>query len=202
MGSGDKATAPNPLWQTDFTYLKVIAWGGFCLSTLLDDLSRYIIAWKLCTTMKTEDVTDTLELALKAPGMEQGTVAHRPRLVSDNGPSYISGDLAEWLDDQDMGHTRGDPYHPMTQGKIERWASDAQEPDRAGELLPARRSPNPDRGLRRAPQSPALSRKPQQSHPRGRLLRARTNHSNEKGENQTPDHRTPALATPEKRRLK
>ncbi len=54
--------------------------------------------------------------------MEQATVAHRPpRLVSDNGPSYISGDLAEWLDDQDMGHTRGAPYHPMTQGKIERW---------------------------------------------------------------------------------
>ncbi len=58
-GLRDKTTAPNPLWQTDFTYLKVIAWGGFCLSTLLDDLSRYIIAWKLCTTMKTEHVTDT-----------------------------------------------------------------------------------------------------------------------------------------------
>ena len=51
----DKTTAPNQLWQTDFTYLKVIGWGWFYLSTILDDFSRYIIAWKLCTTMKVED---------------------------------------------------------------------------------------------------------------------------------------------------
>ena len=53
----DKTTAPNQLWQTDFTSLKVISWGWFYLSTVLDDFSRYIIAWKLCTTMKAEDVT-------------------------------------------------------------------------------------------------------------------------------------------------
>jgi putative transposase len=117
----DKTTAPNQLWQTDFTYLKVIGWGWFYLSTILDDFARYIIAWKLCTTMRAEDVTDTLELALKASGLEQATVAVRPRLLSDNGASYISGDLARWLSDQDMQHIRGAPYHPMTQGKIERW---------------------------------------------------------------------------------
>ena len=83
----DKTTRPNQLWQTDFTYLKVIGWGWFYLSTILDDYSRYIIAWKLCTTMK----------------------------------SYISGELADWLEDQKMEHVRGAPYHPQTQGKIERW---------------------------------------------------------------------------------
>ena len=88
---------------------------------MLDDFSRYIIAWKLCTTMKAEDVTDTLELALKASGCDQATVIHKPRLLSDNGSSYIAGDLAEWLDDRDMEHIRGAPYHPQTQGKIERW---------------------------------------------------------------------------------
>ncbi len=62
----DKTTAINQMWQTDFTYLKVIGWGWFYLSTILDDFSRYIIAWKLCTTMKADDVTATLELALKA----------------------------------------------------------------------------------------------------------------------------------------
>ncbi len=117
----DKTTAPNQLWQTDFTYLKVIGWGWFYLSTILDDYSRYIIAWKLCTTMKASDVTDTLKLALKASGCDKARVAHKPRLLSDNGSSYISGDLAEWLEDQNMGHVRGAPYHPQTQGKIERW---------------------------------------------------------------------------------
>jgi putative transposase len=117
----DKTTAPNQLWQTDFTYLKVIGWGWFYLSTVLDDFSRYIIAWKLCSTMKAEDVTATLNLALKALGLDQATVIHRPRLLSDNGSSYISSDLAKWLNSQNMEHTRGAPYHPMTQGKIERW---------------------------------------------------------------------------------
>jgi putative transposase len=117
----DKTTAPNQLWQTDFTYLKVIGWGWFYLSTVLDDFSRYILAWKLCTTMKAEDVTDTLELALQASGLEQVEVAHRPRRLSDNGSRYISSDLATWLDGKGMRHVRGAPYHPMTQGKIERW---------------------------------------------------------------------------------
>jgi putative transposase len=44
--------APNEMWQTDFTYFKIIGWGWFYLSTVLDDFSRYIIAWKLCTTMR------------------------------------------------------------------------------------------------------------------------------------------------------
>ena len=67
----DKTTAPNQLWQTDFTYLKVIGWGWFYLSTILDDYARYIVAWKLSTTMKAEDVTDTLTLALKASGCDR-----------------------------------------------------------------------------------------------------------------------------------
>jgi transposase InsO family protein len=117
----DKTTAPNQLWQTDFTYLKVIGWGWFYLSTVLDDFSRYILAWKLCTSMKAEDVTNTLELALQASGLEQVEVLHRPRLLSDNGSSYISADLACWLKAKSMPHVRGAPYHPMTQGKIERW---------------------------------------------------------------------------------
>jgi len=117
----DKTARPNQLWQTDFTYLKVIGWGWFYLSTILDDYSRYIIAWKLCTTMKTEDVTDTLDLALQASGCDRATVLHKPRLLSDNGASYISSELADWLEDRQMDHVRGAPYHPQTQGKIERW---------------------------------------------------------------------------------
>ena len=71
--------------------------------------------------MKADDVTDTLNLALKASGCDSAKVIHKPRLLSDNGSSYISGDLADWLEDHGMGHVRGAPYHPQTQGKIERW---------------------------------------------------------------------------------
>jgi len=72
--------------------------------------------------MKARDVTDTLDLALQVSGCDdQVHVVHKPRLLSDNGASYVSADLAEWLQDKGMKHSRGAPYHPQTQGKIERW---------------------------------------------------------------------------------
>ena len=117
----DKTTAINQMWQTDFTYFKIIGWGWYYLSTILDDYSRYIIAWKLCSTMRTSDVTETIELALAASGCDQAVVQHKPRLLSDNGSCYISGELAEWMQKQEMEHIRGAPFHPQTQGKIERW---------------------------------------------------------------------------------
>lgn len=116
-----KTTAPNQLWQTDFTYLKVVGWGWMYLSTILDDYSRYVIAWKLCTTMQATDVTDTLDLALKASGCASAKVQNKPRLLSDNGPCYIADDLAKWLGRRHIKHIRGAPCHPQTQGKIERW---------------------------------------------------------------------------------
>lgn len=117
----DKTTAINQIWQTDFTYFKIIGWGWYYLSTILDDYSRYIIAWKLCSTMRASDVTETIELALAASGCDQAVVQHKPRLLSDNGSCYISGELAEWMQKQEMEHIRGAPFHPQTQGKIERW---------------------------------------------------------------------------------
>jgi putative transposase len=116
-----KTTRANEMWQTDFTYFKIIGWGWIYLSTVLDDFSRYIIAWKLCTTMKAADVTDTLDMALAASGCDSATVLHKPRLLSDNGPSYIAGELADYIEAQNMSHVRGAPMHPQTQGKIERW---------------------------------------------------------------------------------
>ena len=88
--------------------------------------------------MKAGDVTETLELALEASGCDQAEVIHKPRLLSDNGSSYISGDLADWLEDHAMKHVRGAPYHPQTQGKIERWHQTLKKPRPAGKLLPAR----------------------------------------------------------------
>ena len=117
----DKTTGINQMWQTDFTYFKIIGWGWYYLSTILDDYSRYIISWKLCATMRASDVTETIELALAASGCDQAIVQHKPRLLSDNGSCYISADLAEWMEEKKMEHVRGAPFHPQTQGKIERW---------------------------------------------------------------------------------
>ena len=125
MQASDKFQHPtrrvNEMWQTDFTYFKVLGWGWFYLSTILDDYSRFIVSWRLCTNMGASDVSDTLDDALQFTGLNTVKVKHKPRLLSDNGPSYISGDLAAYLDKHDMTHTRGRPYHPQTQGKIERW---------------------------------------------------------------------------------
>lgn len=111
----------NESWQTDFTYFKIIGWGWYYRSTVLDDCSRFIIAWRLCTGMSASDVSDTLDDALQFTGLGQVKVRHRPRLLSDNGPCYISGELSDYLQENGMAHTRGRPYHPQTQGKIERW---------------------------------------------------------------------------------
>lgn len=114
-------TRPNELWQTDFTYLRVVGWGWYYLSTVLDDYSRYILAWTLTTTMAATDVATTLDLARAKTGVDRVAVHHRPRLLTDNGPCYISGELATYLVTHGLTHTRGKPYHPMTQGKIERY---------------------------------------------------------------------------------
>ena len=111
----------HELWQTGFTYFRVVGWIWYFLSTILDDYSRYIITWRLTTTMAAADVTDTPEDALKATGLTEARVRHRPRLLLDNGPCYISSELKGWLKEQDIEHTRGAPYHPQTQGKIERY---------------------------------------------------------------------------------
>ena len=125
MQAGDTFQHPskrvNELWQTDFTYFKIIGWGWYYLSTILDDYSRFIVAWRLCTSMSASDVADTLDDALCFTGLDQVKVRHKPRLLSDNGPCYISGELSDYLQANGMTHTRGRPYHPQTQGKIERW---------------------------------------------------------------------------------
>lgn len=102
--------------QLDRFRRNLISWGWYYLSTVLDDFSRYIVAWRLGPSMCASDVTATLDQALAASGLDSATVVHRPRLLSDNGGSYVAGDLADWLEDKGMQHVRGAPYHPQTQG--------------------------------------------------------------------------------------
>ncbi len=109
------------MWQTDFTQFLVIDWGWYYLSTVLDDYSRYILAYKLSPTMNAQDAEDTLLIALAEAEIDKVKVYHKPRLLSDNGPAYHSKDLATFLKERRIIHIHSSPYHPMTQGKIERW---------------------------------------------------------------------------------
>ena len=115
---------------------------------MLDDFSRYIIAFKLCTTMRAEDVTDTLDMALMASGCDQANVHHKPRLLSDNGPCYIASELADYIEAQAMSHIRGAPLHPQTQGKIERWHQTLKNRILLENYFLPGGSRTPDRGLR------------------------------------------------------
>ena len=143
----DKTTAPNQLWQTDFTYLKVIGWGWFYLSTVLDDFSRYIIAWKVCTTMKADDVTATLEMALDASGLDKPPSSSGQGCCQTTAPptsptTWRNGWSATTWPTSAGLHTARDP------GQDRALAPDVEEPHPAGELLSAGRSGSPDGGFR------------------------------------------------------
>lgn len=117
----NQTTRRDEMWQTDFTYFKIIHWGWYYLSTVLDDYSRYIVSWKLCTSMTSQDVKDTVDMAIAESGVRPDRIKNTLRLLSDNGPSYVSAELREYLADRQIGQVRGKPYHPQTQGKIERY---------------------------------------------------------------------------------
>lgn len=114
----DQTKRVNEMWQTDFTYFKIIGWGWYYLSTVLDDYSRYIISWELCSTMKAGDVKSTLNEALNHPNV---SLEKPPKLLSDNGSAYLSKELGTFLHEFQIQHVRGRPSHPQTQGKIERY---------------------------------------------------------------------------------
>ena len=114
----DKTTRVNQMWQTDFTYMKIIGWGWYYLSTILDDYSRYIIHWELCSTMNASDVSKTVDMALQKATL---SADQRPKILSDNGPCYISKELKDYFAQKEIKHIRGKPLHPQTQGKIERY---------------------------------------------------------------------------------
>jgi transposase InsO family protein len=115
----DKTNFVHEMWQTDFTYFKIIGWGWYYLSTVLDDYSRYIVHHELCRNMKVNDVKRTVDSAIIKSGLKKGQV---PKLLSDNGSCYVASELKEYLQKKyQINQLHGKPAHPQTQGKIERY---------------------------------------------------------------------------------
>ena len=114
----NKTCRINEMWQTDFTYFKIIGWGWYYLSTIIDDYSRFIIARDLCSQMTSNDVKPSVNKALEFTGLKK---ENAPKLLSDNGSCYISEEIKGFLMGKGIKPINGKPMHPQTQGKIERY---------------------------------------------------------------------------------
>jgi len=116
-----KTERPNELWATDCAHLKVIDWGWYYLVTVMDDYSRFILAWELKSDMAATSLIDVVQKAVDFTGMTDVPVEDRTALLSDNGAGYLSRQFGEYLRLVGVRHIVASPYHPQTNGKIERY---------------------------------------------------------------------------------
>jgi transposase InsO family protein len=122
-----KPARVNQQWQTDASYFKAVGWGWYYLISVLDDYSRRIIAWRLQKDMTADSFSEVVELACEAAGIDKLDIEHRPKLVSDRGAALVSSDFETYLEQRGIGHILASPYHPQTNGKIERYHRSCKE---------------------------------------------------------------------------
>lgn len=116
-----KTSRPNEMWATDGAYLKVVGWGYYYLVTVLDDYSRFILAWHLQPDMTADSLIEVVQEAVERTGMTEVPLRDRTSLLSDNGPGYLSRVFSRYLWLLGIHHIVASPYHPQTNGKIERY---------------------------------------------------------------------------------
>ena len=116
-----KTTGPHQMWATDASYFRVIGWGYYYLVTVMDDYSRFILAWKLQRDMAADSLIQVLQEAVDATGMDEVPVEDRTKLLSDNGPGYVSRAVRDYLHLVGIRHILAAPFHPQTNGKVERY---------------------------------------------------------------------------------
>ena len=116
-----KTTAPHQLWATDASYFRVAGWGYYYMVTVMDDFSRFILAWRLQVDMTSRSLIEVVQDAVDLTGMTDVEVEDRTRLLSDNGSGYVSRLFREYLQLVGIRHILAAPYHPQTNGKLERY---------------------------------------------------------------------------------
>jgi RNA-directed DNA polymerase len=116
-----KTTGPHQMWATDASYFRVVGWGYYYLVTVMDDYSRFILAWKLQRDMAADSLIEVIQEAVDATGMAEVPVEDRTKLLSDNGPGYVSRAFRDYLHLVGIRHILAAPFHPQTNGKLERY---------------------------------------------------------------------------------
>ena len=116
-----KTSGPHQMWATDASYFRVVGWGYYYMVTVMDDYSRSILAWKLQRDMTSDSLIQVVQLAIDATGMTEVPLADRTRLLSDNGSGYVSRAFRDYLGLVVIRHILAAPYHPQTNGKLERY---------------------------------------------------------------------------------
>ncbi len=116
-----KTTRPHQMWATDASYFRVVSWGYYYLVTVMDDYSRFILAWKLQKDMSASSLIEVVQEAVDATGMTDVPVEDRTKLLSDNGSGYVSRVFRDYLRLVGIGHILAAPFHPQTNGKVERY---------------------------------------------------------------------------------
>jgi putative transposase len=127
---------PHQHWHIDVSYIN-ISGTFYYLCAVLDGCSRFIVHWELRERMTEAEIEIILQRAREL------FPAARPRVISDNGPQFISRDFKEFIRLCGMTHVRTSPYYPQSNGKIERWhqtlKTDAIRPQTPLSLQEARR---------------------------------------------------------------
>jgi len=85
------------MWNADCIYLRVVGWGYYYLAAVMDDYSRYILAWELRRDMRADSLIDVIQQAVDTTGMSEVPVKDRTSLLSDNGSGYVSRAFGDYL---------------------------------------------------------------------------------------------------------